>query len=164
MRGQSLEYAFGRHSIPVADALERLRDRCFNGPLPRNIRSSSALREAQYGAPSIARIVGTSQESLSDESLKHTGERAGMHVQYGRQIAGRHARKQANYAQHQSLWTRHPNLSGHSLRDALQSVDNGPEQLHELQYIGEISLLPRFAGGTVRGRHITLSSNQVMLA
>jgi hypothetical protein len=159
MRSQSLEYAFGRHSIPVADALERQRDRRFNGPLSRNIRSRSALREAQYGAPSIARIVGTSQESLSNESLKHTGERAGMDVQHGRQIAGRHARKQAHHAQHQSLWTRHSNFSGHSLRYALQSVHNGPEQLHELQYIGEISQLPRSVGGTFRGRHIILSSN-----
>jgi hypothetical protein len=157
--GEPLEDSSRRHPIPVIDALERQRDRRFNRALSRCVHPGPALRETQHSASSIAGGVGTSQQSLRYKAPKHAGERAGMYVQHGRQIASRYAREQADHAQDQPLWTRYADVACHSLRYSFQSVNDRPEELHELQHVREIGPLPSAVNGSVRVRHINLSSN-----
>jgi hypothetical protein len=81
MLGEPLEHALRGQPIPVADALERLRNRRFDSTLTQRVHSGAAFRETEYGASSITGMVGTGQEALSDQTVEHSGERARMHVQ-----------------------------------------------------------------------------------
>ena len=119
MFGEPLEDALRGQPIPVADALERLRDRRFNSTLTERVHSGAAFRETQYRSSSITGIVGTGQESLSDQTVEHSGQRARMHVQHHRQIARRHPGEQTDDAEHQPLWARDADVTRHSFRDAL---------------------------------------------
>jgi hypothetical protein len=158
MGGEAFEDAPGRRPIAAVAAFERPGDRSFDRALPRGIDPHAPLGEAQHRTSSIARVVGTGQQPVPNEPLEHPGQRARMHVQDGRQIASRHAWEQTDHPQHQPLRARDADVSGHSLRHSFQSVHDGPEQLHELEYIGEIGqhLGP---GDGVRLRHIILNSN-----
>jgi hypothetical protein len=88
MCGKPIEDAFGGHPIVVGDALERQRDRGFDGALTDRIHPRTAFRETQHGASSVTRIVAAGQEPLGDQPLKHSSQRAWVHVQHGRQRAG----------------------------------------------------------------------------
>jgi hypothetical protein len=89
MRGEPLEDAFCRHPISIPDAFERLCDRGLNRAPSGGIHESATFRQTQHRASSVGGIIETSQEPLPDKAVKHTGKRAGVHVQHGRQIAGR---------------------------------------------------------------------------
>jgi hypothetical protein len=159
---EPLEHPSRGDAIPVADPLERPRDRGFDRPLSGGIDASPPRRQPQDRPSPIAGVVRASQEPLPDQPLKYTGQRAGMHVQHGRQIASRHAGKQTDDTKDQPLGTCDADVSRHPFGDALQSMHNRPEQPHELQHIREVIqfILVQTA---VRMRHIILNSNYLML-
>jgi hypothetical protein len=159
VQSEPLEHSSGRGSIAPADSIQCFGDRRFDRPLTHSIRAGAALRQAKNCAPPILWIVRPCQESLVDEPLENAGERAGMHVQDRREIAGRHSWKQADDTEHQSLRARHAYLSAHALGRPLQSVHDRPEQLHELQYVRELGGGCRVIRVDFRCRHNILSSN-----
>jgi hypothetical protein len=156
---EALEDSFRGHPISNTDALERLSDRGFDRTVTGHVHSRTAFREPQHRASSIGRIVGTSEQSLSDQSLEHTGQRAGMYVQHGRQAARGHAREETDHAQHQPLRARNPDVACHPLRYSFQSMHDRPQELHELQYVWQIGEVLCFINVGTRPWHIILNSN-----
>jgi hypothetical protein len=103
--------------------------------------------EAVYAA--CRRIALPFQQATSHESLRHTRDRAGVQANDVRELTGRQARKLADHAQHQALWTGDPNLVLHPLRHALKAVFDRPEETHEVQnriQLYSISLSRRIVG------------------
>jgi hypothetical protein len=49
-----------------------------------------------------------------------------MHVEYRREIARRHPRKQADHSEHEALRPGDTDFSGHPLREALETVQRPP--------------------------------------
>jgi hypothetical protein len=127
-----------RSPIAFTNAFERLRNGCLDCTLADRIRPHAAFRELEYRTSPIVRIVGASQQAMADESLEHPGERAGMHAQHRRQIAGRQTGTQADDAKDQSLRAGDADLARHPLRGTLESMNHRPQQLHELQHVGQI--------------------------
>jgi hypothetical protein len=158
MLGESLEDPPRCHAIAIADACERLSNRGFDRPLSCRVYSNPPPRKVQYCAASITGIAGSSHKLLPHQSLKHTSESTGMYVQHRRKIAGRHARKQTDETQHEALRTGDANLACHLLRFPIQTMDDRPQELHELQYVWESDRISRFVLYRIRG-HIILSSN-----
>jgi hypothetical protein len=75
-----------------------------------------------------------------------------MDVQHRRQMAGGQPREKAHDAQYEPLWTSDSDLPGHALGCPFQSVDDRPQQLHELQDVRQLCVL-RSAVTGVDDRH-----------
>ena len=138
MRGQAFEHAPRRGSISRPDGRKGLGDGGFHGAASNRIDTTASGRQPQHGTASIVRMVLTHEQSLAHKSLEYAGECAGMNVQDGGEVTGRQAGTETGDAQHQPLRARHPELTGHPFRHPLQSMDNRPQQLHELEHIRQI--------------------------
>jgi hypothetical protein len=158
VQSEPLEHSSRCLSIARANAIQRFGDGRFYGALARGICAAAALGQAKHGAPPIPWIVCTCKESLVDEPLEDASQRAGMHVQDRRKIAGRHSWVQADDTEHQPLRARDAHLSAHVLGRAFQSVHDRPQQLHKLQHVGE-ACLHRVLSAILECRHDILSSN-----
>jgi len=71
----------------IAHTIECFGDGGFDRPAARRVDARSSRRESKHGAPSIAGIIDACQKPLCHQPLEHTGQRTGMHVQDGRQLA-----------------------------------------------------------------------------
>jgi hypothetical protein len=125
---------------------------------PDGVRPSADARQTQHGAATVARIVHTLQQALRDEPLQHAGQRAWVQVHGGRQVSRGDPGEEPDDAQHEPLRTRDANLGGHALGSPLEAVDDGPEQLHELEDVGQTvanvsaRCVPRCRHGVLRLR------------
>jgi hypothetical protein len=132
-----LEDAAGSEPIRGPDPSQRSGDGGFDRAPSLGIDSGAAGREPQHGPPPIAWSGDAHQHALSDQPLQHAGEGAWMHMEDRGEIAGGDARKQPDDSQDQSLWTSHTQIRRHPLRAAFEAVDDCPQQLHEVEHIGE---------------------------
>jgi hypothetical protein len=130
-----LQHARGGTAILRADASQRRLDGRFDGLCSDGIGSDAACRQAKHGAPAIARIVDTVQQTLRDESVQHTRQRARVDVQNRGEIAGGEAGEEAHDTQHEALRAGDADLAGHVFGCALERMYHCPEQSHELQDI-----------------------------
>jgi hypothetical protein len=135
MLGQAREHSYRRRTIAVTHAVERLR----NGGLHRTdllfVRTLSTHRQSEYGTPAITRVINASHHLLLHQPLQDPGQCTRVQVEDRGEFPRREPRKQANHAQHEALRSRDADLTCHPLGPNLEPVDDGPQQLHELQHI-----------------------------
>jgi hypothetical protein len=145
---QTLEYASGCGPVARIDIFQRRGHGRFRRAPPNRVDAIAPSRQAQDGASPIEWVILTREQALTDQSSEYAGERAGMNMQDGGQIAGRQSGSQTRDAQHESLRAGHADLSGHASRRALESVRDRPQELHELQYVRQIDRRRAFVAAT----------------
>jgi hypothetical protein len=141
LRREPIENSSRRHAIAIADAYERFGDRSLHRALPDGIDSGAAQGESEHRAPAVARIGGADQQSVRDQSLEDASQCARVDMQHRRQITSRQPREQTDNTQHEPLWTSDSNLPGHAFGRPFQSMNDSPQQLHELQHVRQLCVL-----------------------
>jgi hypothetical protein len=129
-----------RQPIPCAEALQPIANGGFDRPARDGIQVFAQARQPQNGPPVVSGIADTHEQTLRDETLKHSGERARVHVKNRGEIARRESGEQADDAQHEPLRTCHADVGDHPLGGPFEAVDHRPEKLHELQDVGQLEL------------------------
>lgn len=131
----ALQHARGDDTIAFADLCKRRGDSRLHRSRTYPVRSHAQFCEAQDDTAPVVRMLDALQKPLRFEPLQHASQRARVHVQNARKVAGREPWKEADNAQHQPLRTSHAQSAGHPLRGPLQAVHNRPQQLQEAEYI-----------------------------
>jgi hypothetical protein len=131
--GEPPEYASGGCSIASAYTPKRRRYRGLYGAAVGVVDPGAARAETETRATLIAWIVHTREQSLCNQPLEDTGERAGVDVKQCGEVAGGEAREQTGDAKDEPLRSGHPNVRAHAFRRLVQPVDERPQQSHELQ-------------------------------
>jgi len=95
------------------------------------------------------------QQALVDQPSQHAGQGARVDVEQARQLAGRHAWKQSDGADHQPLGPGYADCQEHPLRRPLQRVHQRPQHAHELQHVVQI------VGALLRARPCSHASHYI---
>ena len=144
----------GQRADPRAGLRQRSGDGGFDRAPPLRIDPGASGREPQHGPPPISWSGDAHQHALGDQPLQHAGEGAWMHMEDRGEIAGGDARGQPDDPQDQSLWASHAQIRCHALRAAFEAVDDCPQQLHEVEHVGESQRRTRRDGGAVVLCHV----------
>ncbi len=131
--GEPFEYASGCCAITRAHTPKRGRDRGLYGATVGVVDSGASRAETETRATLIARIVDTSEQSLGNQPLEDTGQRAGVYVEQCGEVAGGEPREQTGDAKDEPLRSGHSNVRAHAFGLLVQPVDERPQQSHELQ-------------------------------
>ncbi len=113
---------------------EHIGEGVFDRAVRNPIDPRSGRRQAKQNPSPIARVNCSDEQSLPHQALQHTGERAGMHVNHGCQLAWGYPPSQPHHSQHQALWACDADVFCHPFRALVQGVHYGPQQLHKLQH------------------------------
>jgi hypothetical protein len=132
---QSLKHTDRRATIVRGHRAEGCVDRGFDGVRPRGIGANPARGQMKNRTAAVAWIIDPAQQTLRHEPLQDTRQCTGVHMQDPGEVAGRQPGEKTNDPEHESLRTSDTQVAGHTLGRALESVHNGPKQLHELQDI-----------------------------
>ena len=117
--------------------MERARDGRLDRAASPAIEADTARREMQHRAATIARVGRARKQAARNQSIKDAGKGARMDVQYRRKLTRRQTGPQPNDPQRQPLRSRDAELACHSFGGRSESVNDGPDEPHELQRIGK---------------------------
>ena len=134
---EPLEYALRTGAIGCTRSPQRCRHHRFDRSAARVVNKPAAPRQLEQRAAPIADVPDALKQALFDEPLQDAGERARMDMENLCQAAGGQAGSKPNDPEHQPLRPGDTQITRHTLRPALDSVHDRPQQLHELKHVGQ---------------------------
>ena len=150
---EPLENATCRGAVAVTDPVERFGDGGLDRTTPDVVDAMPTSGQPEDRSAPIRRVLHPQQQPLRDQPLQHAGERAGMHVKDRSQVPRRESGEETDDPKDEALRPSDPEVGRHPLGCLLHPVNDGPQQLHELQDVWQLVV-----GGRVGVRNWGLHS------
>ena len=144
MIGDAEQHVAGRCALLRGYAAECGLDRRLDGAFVRGVDAGSASGQRVHDPSAVVKALGPPEQSLPDEALRQNCQGARVDVQNPCEFTSRAVRKQADDAEHETLFSGHADVRAHPSRSSLHAMDDGPQQLEELENVRQ--------GGLRRGR------------
>ena len=123
---------------PALSVPSTSRTACSTVPRRRALTRTPDGCQPEHGGPTVFSVRRPFQQALVDQPSQHAGQGARVDMEHA-QLAGRHAWKQSDGADHQPLGPGYADCQEHlRFRRPLQRVHQRPQHPHELQHIRQI--------------------------